>query len=101
MGASRDGAVDADLAARVLRGAAVGAHGVRRAAARTAVGPLDRHDGLRTGRRGAPVMMRAASPGPTVWSPESPSLPAATSPMTVSTAGNSSLAPSRSAVRTA
>ncbi len=50
------------------------------------------------GGSGAPVMIRAASPGPTVGS--SP-LPAATSPTTVSTAGNSSLTPWTSAVRTA
>ena len=50
------------------------------------------------GGSGAPVMMRAAWPGPT-WSRSA--WPAATSPTTSRTAGNSSLAPATSATRTA
>ncbi|BCK70667.1 hypothetical protein Srufu_046200 [Streptomyces libani subsp. rufus] len=54
MGAGGGRAVDADLAAGVLGGGAVGAHRGGRPLARAAVGPFDRDDGLGAGRyRGA------------------------------------------------
>lgn len=93
-----DGAVHADLARCILRCVAARPHGVGRAFSSAAVGPLDGDDGLGARRQGAPVMMRAA------WPEEidgRSALPAAMSPMTVSTAGKSSLAPWTSAMRTA
>lgn len=98
VGAGLDGAVHPDLAARALgRGAA----GRMEVAAPPPVPPSVHSTGTTAsapGGSGAPVMIRAAWPGPTRGS-ESP--PAATSPMTVRTAGNSSSAPDTSAVRTA
>lgn len=98
MGAGGGRAVDADLAGGVL-GAALWARIV--AAGPSPVPPSVHSTGTTAsapGGSGAPVMMRAAWPGPISGSAP---LPAATSPRTVRVTGASCVAAATSAARTA